>query len=257
MSRCIVNVSTGKYIKGQERMIAQFPQSEHMQFWCNQLPPGSPSHEQVNYGFKAHALKAAAEKHDVLLWCDASIVPGPRPLEDVWQKIEKDGAWFTWSGFQNYQWTAGSAYQHLFPEFWRTWDGLPVQTSDVDSHRLEAVRARNRNIPHVATGAFGIDLRTTTGKTFLEEFLRLAKTGAFNGPWRNQTYLEARGYPVVGRKPRVDYCGPADVEGHRHDQTAASVIAWRLGIEPTIPPDLFAYKGQESEATCLIADGIC
>jgi len=48
------------------------------------------------------------------------------------------------------------------------------------------------------------------------------------------------------------------VRGHRHDQTAASVIAWRLGFELTNPPNIFAY-GRAGEAhderTILLADG--
>ena len=49
--------------------------------------------------------------------------------------------------------------------------------------------------------------------------------------------------------------GP-DVLGHRHDQTALSVIAWRLGVQLTNCPRWFSYAGGETEETCLIAKGI-
>ena len=66
------------------------------------------------------------------------------------------------------------------------------------------------------------------------------------------------GLPNGRHEKRMAPCGipgPLDVLGHRHDQTALSVIAWRLGCVLDAPPDTFAYKGGENEKTILIADG--
>ena len=196
-----------------------------------------PQHEAHPYAFKAYALKEAESgSFTTLLWCDACIVPGARPLADLWAYIEEHGVWVARNGWTNYEWTADSAYPDLFPEF----------------AELGAARALNREIPHVVATAFGVSLRHPLGRAFLYEYYRLAsETKAFCGPWTNC----GPNTPVHLQNARCAPCGPLDVRGHRHDQTAASVIAWRLGIPLTNCPEWFNYKGGETDGTCLIADG--
>ncbi len=245
-NRAIVNVATGAYVRGQERFLEQLAlKGENYFHWRDSLPTYSPPHSEIPYAFKAWALKAAACTHDVdvLLWCDSSIVLGPRAIEDLWRHIEEKGYWIAKNpgNYSNYEWTADSAYPDLFPG-WKN-----SQTEDL----WQVARAANRRIPHVAATAFGLDLRKAVGKAILDEYLRLAQTKAFCGPWVNANHAGDRPSP-----PRMDCCGPPDVRGHRHDQTALSVIAWRLGCELTNCPEWFAYDGEENETTCLVAKGI-
>jgi hypothetical protein len=164
-----------------------------------------------------------------LLWADACIVPGARPIDDLWKKIEGDGYWIARNGWKNSEWTADSAYRDLFPEF------LSSGSS------LEEARAQNQKIPHVVATTFGLSLERPVGKAFLEQYFRLAsETRAFCGPWKNT--------------PETP-CGPPGVLGHRHDQTCASVIAWRLGLTISDCPEWFSYRGGETDRTCLVADG--
>ena len=82
-----------------------------------------------------------------------------------------------------------------------------------------------------------------------DDFLNLAIDAGLNflqrqvGPWRNDATTP---------------CGGPDVLGHRHDQTALSVIAARAGCKLTEPPEFFAY-GKHTEAVdprvILLADG--
>lgn len=220
MSRCIVNVATGNYIVGQQRLRACLEAvGERASFmtWENKLPLGCPPHHDIPYAFKAYALAHAIESgYDTLLWLDACIVP-TRELNELWERIERDGYWFSKNGYANGEWTCDAAYEFL----------------GVD-------RDLNFQIPHVVATAFGADGRHATGRAFLDEYTRLAKTRAFCGPWGNEN-------GQASADPRV--------KGHRHDQTAASVIAYRLGMELTDPPAIFAYKGGETDATLLVADG--
>lgn len=239
-NRAIVNVATGRYVTGQKRMQREFP-NETLILWADQLPTYSPDHTDTPFAFKAWALKAANCQHgkEVLLWCDACIVPGKRSLEDLWRKIETDGYWisrnaFGGTSYTNYEWTADSAYRDLFPGEKDAW-------------------AENAQIQHVVATTFGLDLRTAIGKAFLDEFLRLAQTDAFKGPAINGNHYE--GESGMGKNAHCYPCGPPGVRGHRWDQTAASVIAWRLGMKLTEPPEWIAYPGQETEQTCFIADG--
>jgi hypothetical protein len=239
LSRCVVNVAIGgrnqqKYIVGQERLRNQLG-GETLRFYTNGYPIGCPEHKDVPYAFKAYALKEAANYATTLLWCDSSIVLGARPLEELWEKIETDGYWIARGGWSNYEWTADSAYQDLFPMF-----------------GLVNGRDANRRIPHVIATAFGLNVRGWTGARFLSEYLVLAQSQAFIGPITNSNFPGAQ---WSGNPAKCSPCGPPDVRGHRHDQTAASVIAWRLGMKLSDTPEWFAYRGQETDKTCLIADG--
>jgi hypothetical protein len=248
MTRAIVNVATGHYVKGQKRLAA-FPVTIG---WTDELPRGCPAHTERPYAFKAYALKQTYEDygHETLLWCDACMIPGARPLDELWEYIEEHGVWFAKNGYSNYEWTADSAYPDLFPG--------PLATVPTG---MDERRKLNRTIPHVVATAFGISLKHDKGRAFLDEYFRLAsETEAFCGPWING--------PLSGdpsNHHRMAPCGPADVRGHRHDQTAASVIAWRLGVPLTECPEFFSYANRradgslhmedQSPRTCLIADG--
>lgn len=239
--RAIVSVATGHYVVGQTRLSAQLGDSFPLVNWVK-IPAEWPSHQAKPYAFKAYALKEASG-YDTLLWCDASIVLGPRPLADLFEKIERDGYWIARNGWTNYEWTADSAYPALFP--------------GVDP---EQAREVNRTIPHVVATAFGLSMNHPLGRVFLAEYYRLAsETDAFCGPWANAAC--AKDGPVITVSTyvdprRVNICGPWDVRGHRHDQTAASVIAWRLKMKLSDCPEWFAYKGSETDKTCLVAAGI-
>lgn len=240
MSRCIVNLATGDRFKlGQRRLIESFAGETLMTF--DTIPGRWPSHRAVPYGFKAYALKAAAAQHDTLLWCDSVMVRGERPMVDLWEKIERDGYLIMHNAFTNYEWTAESAYGDLFP--------------DLDASEARRV---NKTISHVVGGFFGLDMRTTIAKAFLDELLRLAQTNAFCGPAINLNWRDARGMPheyVKHSWASVARCGPSDVRGHRHDQTVMSVIAWRLGMKLSACPEWFSYE-PGTDQTCVVAKGI-
>ncbi len=239
MSRIVVSVATDSWIRLQDRLLRKMHDvGEATLYWRQQLPPGSPPHREAGvcaatladsirpYAFKAYALKAAeAAGHTSLLWCDACIVP-LRSLAPLWDRIEQDGYWICRNGWMNDTWTANSAYSDLWPE--------------ASGDKIGTAMSENGRIPHVVATAFGISLKHSIGRAFLDEYYRLAsETRAFCGPWVNTNNPENAdtgwGYP---RGP----CGPANVRGHRHDQTCASVIAWRLGMVLDSPPTLFAYE---------------
>ena len=232
--RAVVSVATGRYVAGRERLGAHLRGGgvEFITWGSNGLPGSWPSHQAKPYAFKGYALEFCRPTFDTLLWCDASIVLGPRPLADLFEKIETDGYWIARNGWTNYEWTADSAYPDLFP--------------GVD---LEDAREMNRKIPHVVATAFGLSMKHPVGRIFLAEYFRLAsQTSAFCGPWTNG--------PAYHDNSRQAPCGPPDVRGHRHDQTAASVLAHRLGMKLSDCPEWFSYFGGETDKTCLIAKGI-
>lgn len=251
MKRAVVCVATTeRYQRGLDRLARAIQRDcDRLHLWPGlngSMPPNCPTHERIPYGFKAFSLKQAADAGaDLLLWCDACILP-IRPLAPLWERIEREGYWFARNGWTNYQWTADSAYADLFR------DQLIVkQNGKLAKATLDEIRCTNKLVPHVVATSFGLNLKHPIGKAFLDEYYRLAsETRAFCGPWINSAYGD--GTPISGN--RVTLCGPSDVMGHRHDQTAASVIAWRLGMTLTDPPDVFSYPPGD-ERTILLADG--
>ena len=252
MKHVVVNVATDSWVKGQNRLItACHDLGEPSIRWSNQLPPASPPHRIlgvargasdsrcVPYAFKAYALHEAEKAgHELLIWADASVYP-IRPLKPLWDYIESEGVWLNRNGFSNYEWTADSAYPDLFPEEWTR------RTQELTDREF------NKLIPHVVATAFGISTAHPKGRAFLDEYFRLASTTrAFCGPWQNTNAPEQTGRNW--NRP-AGPCGPPDVLGHRHDQTAASVIAWRLDVPLVDPPTFFAYDPGQKDDTYFVA----
>lgn len=280
MKRAIVCVATTPhYQRGMARLVHVAGEMGHSVMTWSKEPADGPKHADVPYAFKAYALQHAAEHADILLWADACILP-IRSMEPLWRRIETDGFWFCNNGYSNYEWTADSAYPDLFSgdrmqaaashhEVCEHPATCPVTGAGPMSEREELVlRGFNRNIKHVVATTFGLNVRHPKGAAFLREYFRLASTTrAFCGPWGNTAWTEADGSKPYSdpKNSRYGLCGPADVRGHRHDQTAASVIAWRLGMELTDPPAPFSYArfnaqgnynpADQDERTILIAHG--
>lgn len=234
-----MNVSTGQYILGHDRLkvtLAQHAPDTMFISWRDQLPPGSPSHREVPYAFKAYALEYAESLgFTQLLWADASIVP-IRSLEPIWEQAAEHGAWVSDNGWSSADWCADAAYADLFP-------GM----------ELEEARAINKEIKHPVATAFAVDLNHVVGRALLRDYSRLARTNAFKGPWFNSNYP---GNPPPDAMGWSAACGPVTTRGHRHDQQALGVICSELGIPLTAPPAYFCYKGGEADSTILVATGI-
>jgi len=237
MRRAVVTVATGRYRDGGRRLgklLAEHGNCNYL-LWTDPLPTDWPSHKEKPYAFKAWSLCEAARDYDLLIWADAAMIP-IRSLEPLWERIEQDGYWMAVNGWTNYEWTADSAYVDLFP-------GVPI----------EEAREINKTFPQVVATSFGLNVRSEIGKEFLDEYYRLSNTNAFCGPWSNANNPSA---PYYG--PGGDYttapCGPADVLGHRHDQTAASMLAWKLKMKLTQCPEVFSYP-PGNERTLLLAVG--
>lgn len=216
MTRCIVNVATGRFTAGQSRLLRAFP-DETVLCWTNAYPPGSPEHLAMPYAFKAYALQHARDLgFDLVLWADACIVPHGS-IETLWDRIENDGYWISNNGWKNGEWCSDAA--------------LPL----IGITRDEAMTQK-----HVVATTFGLNLASDIGIGMLDEYLRLAKNGAFCGPWKNDQ-------GQASSDPRV--------LGHRHDQSCLSAIAAKRGCSLTNPPFIFSYRGGETSETILVADG--
>lgn len=159
MTRTVVSVACGRerFSRNAYRLADKLTAlGEALHWWDGVWPPGSPSHEAVPFAFKVHALEAAAENADVLLWCDSSIVP-IAPLAPLWERIERDGYWLS----RNYDYKNG--------EF----------TSDAALAIMGQTRDEAMLVPHVIATAFGLDMTSYAAQALLDRWRELMLHGAF------------------------------------------------------------------------------
>lgn len=212
MSKCIINYSSGNYIKSQKRLretLERLKWDGGVQFWSNELPVGSRPHLEVPYQFKPFAFwNAYLMGYRQILWMDAPIHPN-KELDSIFSRIYKNGYFVLGDpGWNNGEWCADSALTVL---------GLDRELAFSQPHCLSGVLGFNLNIPEV-----------------FEVFQKWKHTSdqAFPGDWKNDEQQ-------VSNHPRV--------RGHRHDQTAIAALAYQAGWEFTSPHEnnLFFYGKNE------------
>lgn len=214
-----MNVAIGKwYPRGQDRLAESLREVGYTgatAFW-QELPPGSPSHSDVPYAFKLHALRSAAKNHDVLLYVDASVwfVRSPDPVFD---RVERDGYYLTIVPGSHYvgEWSTDRALENLY-----------------------LTRDDAMAIPIVTGGFFGVDLRTSIGRGMLKWQEKHARDGSFAGDWTNE-----RGQ--ASADPRC--------KGHRHDQPSLSLLAWNRGLKVDGPSGFFVYHAHAKASARTVA----
>jgi len=224
MSRAIVSVATPghirRYVEKQERLSKELDRlgETAIRLFHTSTPAGCPSHEISSYYFKVYALEQALKDgYETLLWMDSSIFP-LRSLGGLWRLVETQGYWFS---------------RNLHPES----INCGQVTCDSALPILGLTREEAFQVPHLITTSFGLDFRQEIARVFFAEFRRLADAGAFIGPWVNDQGQASK---------------DSRVYGHRHDQTVASVIAHRIGMKTTTPPQWIADESGETEETVLL-----
>lgn len=207
MKRCVVNFAKDLwYPMGQARLfqslIATGFTGETFLFNSESIL-GSPSHHECPYAFKPHALDAARRYgYDIALWADASVW-AIRDTRPLFDWIEQAG--------------------HAF--FYNTICG--PWCSDACLKTFGVTRDEAFGIPMLVGMCMGFDLRNPTTLEFLDRWLAAARDGVtFPGSWSNNG-------GEVSSDPRV--------KGHRHDQSAASLIAHQLGMPLLYAPTFFQY----------------
>lgn len=174
--------------------------------WDQCYPDGSPTSEEAFGGFKAFCFaEARAQGYRLVLWLDAAIRVF-RSLDPLFESIRRRGYLFL-------------PEQHSVGEFCKD-DALAP---------LGITREESFAIPSCRSTVIGLDSASPQAAEFLRQWKERATDGVtFPGPKWSGVY----GWPrTASQDPRV--------KGHRHDQTAASVIAHRLGMTDWESWDLF------------------
>jgi hypothetical protein len=205
---CVVNVGVGGWFPEGQKRLEQTLRShgytgDVLLYPC--WPPDSPSHQETPYAFKPIAVEHAMRAgYEMILWCDSSVWVN-RPLDDLWAETLRHGHLIMENGWTNSVWCADSA---LGP--------------------LGITREEARQQKHIVATAMAFDATQDRTRQFIREWASLARDGAaFRGAWNNKAN-------AVSTLP--------EVLGHRHDQTVASALVARLGMEVVAANPWFSYS---------------
>jgi len=197
--KCVINFANNWFVKGQQRLKETFRQQGYdgdFLFFNGEHELSCPRHSESPYAFKAYALVHAQSKgYRYVLWVDSSVY-AVKPVQLAFDRIEQDGHLLLNGGWNTGQWCSDAALETL---------GI--------------TREESFGYPHMMACVMGLDLQTTKARLFLQRYYDLANDGiTFRGAWTNKNH-------EVSDDDRV--------LGHRHDQTAASVVATKLGMKFT------------------------
>lgn len=231
----------GWYPRGIARLINEFELHSpgfKILSWSNTLPPGAPDHViEDGYDYTAYCAKpfALLETYtagaDVGILVDAAFYP-IRPIHPLVEHIAQNGYYLCKNGFSVGAWCSDRALKTL---------GL--------------TRDKAMAIQEASSYCVGLNWHDPRCLMLIEEWTRLAVDRiTFPGPHTNVHRLDNNpGFPsrnagFVSHDHRVN--------GHRHDQTALSVIAHKLGMTDLVSrPKFTTYAGHQTSETVLVNKG--
>lgn len=189
--RCIVNYSShGWYLKGSERLKKRL---EDVQYDgdtiinIGKLPRFCKQHSEIPYMFKPYMILTALQEGYDQIVWMDCSVYPNKNIEPLFEIIDEQGYLILKDGWNSGQWCADSALEPL---------GIS--------------REESFDIPHCLSGLFAFDFTNKKSTEVFWKFIDCSEK-AFPGEWKN-TGLASKDTRVLG---------------HRHDQTALSVLAYK------------------------------
>lgn len=178
--------------------------------WSEQYPPGCPEHLDVPFGFKTYCFQEACKLgYRQILWMDPPCI-ALRSLRPVFESITEHGYIFF---NNNYEQKLGQ---------WISDDAL-------EQNRLS--RDLAMTIPELPCSVMGLDLSQPLAIAFLEQWHQLMADGV-TARGSRVAIQDWEDYHAIfwNRNQRIS--ADPRVKGHRCDQSAAGIVAHRLGMRP-------------------------
>jgi hypothetical protein len=212
MKHCIVNFSNNLFIKGQNRLVEslkQFNYQGDVVLFNSFEKVGSKNHVEVPYQFKVYAINKAKEMgYDIILYCDSSIYAIKDIMPVIYYIIDK-GYLMEFCGFSAGQFS-----------------------TDICLNEFKITRDEAMNIPLHSAGFTGLNFKNEKAIKFFNEWFKSAQEEiSFKGDWNNNDLQCSQDIRCLG---------------HRHDQTTASIIAHKIGLD-RINPTFMQYKYEGTE----------
>lgn len=215
MTRAIVSVAVGEryapFGTRLEQSLLMYGAADLVRVW-REWPPGSPSHQEMHYAFKAFAVKQAVDVgYRYVMWLDAGC-KAVGPMEPLWQVVERDGYYFS-SG-----------------------DRMPLGEwiSDRGLAHFSMLRDDAMNLQVFGGTPVALDMARPECVDFLTEWLELARTGLFMSCHTEYLPDRMRSLSVVdGSRGEIVSLDPR-VKGHLSDEACFSLMAHKRGMRGTV-----------------------
>lgn len=190
-----VSFASGRYIQYEEGLrasVAQRCPEADMFVFHSVEEIGAPAHLRSPYSFKPYAVDHVRRMgYRYVIWCD-SVVRLRSTVDDFLPQVSRVGVYLQADGWPVGVWANDRALQYF---------GL---TRD-EAMGIEAIYAC----------IMSFDMQNPIAVEFLARWKKASDDGIFIGHWKNDEKTESQD----------ERC-----RGHRHDQTCAELISYRMGI---------------------------
>ncbi len=211
--RCVISLGIGR--RGHTEPLSRLEESlRRTRFqgdflvWKDELPLNSPTQLESPMAFKAYCFSEASKQgYRYVLWIDAPCI-ALRSIHPIFEIISDKGyiMFVDPYGQSVGQWCSDDVLEH---------------------HKIS--REAALRMPEIPTSVIGLDLRSEIGCQFLDEWHALALDRiTFRGT--RKPILSTEDHYAIGWNKNNCISSDPRVGGHRYDQTAAGIIAQRLGM---------------------------
>ena len=183
--KCIINLATGRYVVGQDRLRVSLGSTgfdgEFLAYTAEHQI-GADLHKDNPYSFKINAFREAERQgFRFVLWLDASVW-AVKNIQPIFDHIKEHGYIMQYAGFNCGDWTNQNALDYF------------------NITREEASKMKM----YGNAGFLGLDLYDLTATNFLIFWERAMLAGAFKGNWSDHRHDMACG-SIVANKLRMEY----------------------------------------------------
>lgn len=197
---CFVNFSDGPYINHrnnhQKPFLEKYSDVADIVYFTKFSEIGSPSHNQNPYFFKPLSiLKAKEMGYKIVIYLDSPFTI-KNHLDLYIQDIKNNGVYLSIDSWSIGQWANDNCLEHF-----------------------NVSREEMLKISNIQAGLIAFDFNTSTANEFLNMWIDCGKRGLFIGKWHNRDKTESKDIRCLG---------------HRHDQTCAELVAYKLGVKPLV-----------------------
>jgi hypothetical protein len=219
MKVCVVNFSDYRYKIGQDRLVESLNNNNFkgdIITFDSYEQVGSKSHSEVPYQFKVYAIEKARQMgYDIVLYCDASLYA----IKDIQPCID----YIIQNGY-----------------LLENNDGnVAMYSTDTCLNEFGLNREESATIRLHSAGFTGLNFNNELCAEFFRQwYLYASQEKTFIGHWNNDNHE----------------CSNSSLcKGHRHDQTVASIVAYRLNMN-RITTIFMQYEYDDNELSYLYID---
>ena len=213
--KCIISLGVGKPVfkltlQRLEQSLRRVGFNGDFLYWDESLPSGCPDHFEAPFAFKSYCFYIAKQLgYEQVLWIDAPCV-AIRKIAPVFQSIEQHGY---------------ILFNNNYGQMMGQW------SSDAALVKNGISREAALQIPAIPCSVLGLDMNNTRAQQFLEQWHQLMSDGV-TAKGTAARIKDGDEYQAIAWNLNNKISSDIRVKGHRHDQTAAGIVAHRLGMLP-------------------------